>query len=314
MYQEYAIDPTTICRSFDRFKLIWNGLGYSEGRLLSRFPTKWQRKLLKSETYLSLSDGQRSKVREILTREEFSQQKIIASGRSFKPETPTWLGDAERVDTGKPVHAILSEENPREHCSVACYNNIGEEGDCWSTPTPWQIKRCHTDIAKASGPLLKVSREILFIEPYFQFKTRFTRPLKRMLETVNDYEPRITRIEIHLKEGNPPDGFDTFLDGFEHDLRNKLQDCCTRPCDVLLDKLEFFIWDSPDDNRMHPRYILTDVSGLGFENGLDEDPTGGTFTDVSRIAGVSKERRWAEFQTTSATRTLIKTFKATDFT
>jgi hypothetical protein len=310
VYQEYAIDPTTLCKSFDRFKLIWNGLGYSEGRLLSKFPTKWEWKLLKSDSYKSLSDGQRNRILDILATEQKNKHKIISSGREYESNTPSWLEEAERVHSTQPFHAILAEDNPRTNDSVACFDDLGVDGDCWCTPRPWQVKRHHTDMAKAAGPLLQASKEILFIEPYFKFSTRFTRPLKKMLETVQNYERKIERIEIHLKEREPRPEFDSFLKEFEHNLRDKVKDCCTRPCDQLLDKLEFYIWESPDDNRMHPRYILTDVAGLGFENGLDEDMGGDTFTDVSLLAGASLTKRWKEFQPESAERRLIHSFKA----
>lgn len=314
MYQEYAIDPTTICRSFDRFKLFWNGLGYHEGRLLSRFPGTWERKVVKSPAYKDLPDGHRKKaIEESLIREAKAKRKSIASGRKYDPCAESWLTEVEQTQASQPFHGILAEENPNQHSDIICFDDVGDKEDCWCTPTPWQVKRCHTDLAQTAAPLLLASRELLFIEPYFRLSSRFTRPLKRMFESIKEYEQKIDRIEIHLKKGDPKDGFENFLDGFEHDLKNKVQECCTRPCDWVLDKLEFFIWESPDDDRMHPRYILTDTAGLGFENGLDEDRGGDTYTDVNLVTGPSLERRWNEFQVETATRKKVKTYKAADF-
>jgi hypothetical protein len=309
MYQEYAIDPTTICRSFDRFKLFWNGLGYGEGRLLSKFPGKWERMLLRSETYGGLTDIQKTAILQRLATEKETKQRIIPSGRNYNSNSTDWLVAAESGHSEKPFYAILAEANPRNHRAVSCFDEVGEEGDCWSMPRPWQIKRSHQDMANAAAPLLRTSREILLVEPYFNFFPRFTRPLKTFLKEIVEYAAAIQRIEVHLKhrpdEGTP--GF--FRDEFIEAAKRKLKYCCPGGGNDLIRRLEFFIWESPDDNRMHPRYILTEVAGLGFENGLDESESDDDLTDVSLVSGVSLQTRWKEFQERTCTRTLIHRFK-----
>lgn len=296
MYQEYAIDPTTICRSFDRFARFWNGLGYGEGRLLSRFPGKWERKLIRSQAYLDLSEGQRKRVEILLKREADTRRRIVPSGRSYDSNAQTWLEAAENCHRQQPFHGILAESNPRSHGSVTCFDDVGEQGDCWATPRPWQVKRWRTDMARAAAPLLRTSREILFVEPYFEFSDRFTHPLCAFLSELASYAGVIKRLEVHLKRRSDEGTPEYFRDVFEQEARAKLRHY--RPPDghELIEKLEFFIWESPDENRMHPRYILTEVAGLGFENGLDETYEGEILTDVTLVDGPSLQRRWQEFQ------------------
>lgn len=316
MYQEYAIDPTSICGSFDRFKLFWNGLGYHEGRLLSRFPGSWEKRVVKSRSYQELPDGLRKKaIEESLAKEVKIKRRSVLSGRDFDSNAPSWLEEAERAHASMRFHSILSEENPRSHTDVACFDEIGEPGDSWEIPKPWQVTRYHKDMAQAAAPLLRASREILLIEPYFDFHTRFTRPLKSFLTELAPYSSAIMRIEVHLKHWDNESNDELFIEAFKERAAENLRHFTPEHGgQAILEKLDFIIWESPDANRMHPRYILTEVAGLGFENGLDESDNGGGVTDVSIIAGASLETRWNEFQETSSTRRLISRIHARDLT
>ena len=313
MYQEYAIDPTTICRSFDRFKLVWNGLGYSEGRVLSRFPGSWEKKVIKSQAYKDLPDGLRKKlIEDSLANEAKVKRKSIASGRDYDSNTPSWLEEAENAHASAPFCGILAEGNPREHASVVTYDELGDTEDCWTVPRPWQVMRYRRAMAAAAAPLLRASRDILFIEPYFKFSPRFTKPMQAFLAELVPFERVINRLEIHLKHWDDESNEATFQSDFEQAVADKLRYCCPRGGEKLLKKLEFFIWESSDSNRMHPRYILTEVAGLGFENGLDESDDGGGLTDVSIVAGDSLQTRWNEFQMATVSRRLVSRIKVRD--
>jgi hypothetical protein len=314
MYQEYAIDPTTICRSFDRFKMIWNGLGYGEGRLLSMLPASWAKKVVKSSAYNDLPDGLRKKaIEDNLAREKKLKQKSVASGRNYKPDLGSWLQGAEEAHADRPFHGILAETNPREQPAVTCFDDLGENEDCcWNLPRPWQVKRNHIAMANAAAPLLRCSKQILLIEPYFHFGRRFTRPLLSFLTELVPYTGSIDRVEVHLKH-NPERGTpEYFTEEFKQEAAGKLRFIQPTGGESLLQKLEFFIWENPDDNRMHPRYILTEVAGLGFENGLDESDDGETLTDVNPVYGQSLETRWNEFQVGTAARQLLSKFSISD--
>ena len=314
MYQEYAIDPTTICRSFDRFKLIWNGLGYGEGRLLSLFPGAWAKKVVSSGAYKDLPDGLRKKtIEDLLVRETKLKRKSIASGREYVPDLGSWLQAAEDAHANRAFHGIVSETNPRDQAAVTCFGDLGDnEGCCWNLPRPWQVKRNHVEMAAAAGPLLRSSKKILMIEPYFNFGRRFTRPLRSFLAELVPYAAVVDRVEVHLKH-NPERGTpEHFTEEFKQEAAEKLHFIRPRGGEALLQKLEFFIWESPDDNRMHPRYILTEVAGLGFENGLDESDDGETLTDVTLVYGQSLNTRWNEFQDATATRQLLSKFSISE--
>ena len=315
MYQEYAIDPTTICGSFDRFKLFWNGLGYHEGRLLSRFPGSWEKRVVKSRAYKDLPDGLRKKaIEESLAKETKEKRRSIHSGRSFDSNTPSWLEEAERAHITLPFQGIIADENPRELQEVSCFNDIGETGDCWEMPRPWQITRYHKDMTFAAAPLLRTSREILFIEPYFDFQPRFTRPLQSFLSVLAPYAKAVRRIEVHLKHWDRESNDELFIQNFKRRGALSLGKSSTgNEVRALIEKLDFIIWESPSgSNGMHPRYILTEISGLGFENGLDESDDGDGITDVFIISGASLHIRWKEFQEATSTRRLIGRIQARD--
>ena len=93
-----------------------------------------------------------------------AKRKSIASGRAFDSNAPSWLEAAESVHAQKAFHGILSEENPRDHADVVCYDALGDAEDSWTVSKPWQVTRYRSDMAAAAAPLLRASRDILFIE------------------------------------------------------------------------------------------------------------------------------------------------------
>lgn len=61
-------------------------------------------------------------------------------------------------------------------------------------------------------------------------------------------------------------------------------------------ELTFIRWRQLEEGeKLHPRYILTDIGGIRIEVGLDEGEVGET-TDISLPSELEYSQRWANFQ------------------
>lgn len=313
MYQEYAIDPTKICRNWERFRYVWSHLGYDRGRLLSLFPKKWFAELYESEAYKDLSPAEQSRVIEKFKQEKFQKNKIVPANRTVTEALSNWLEHAEAGHNLKAFHSIIADENPRRRSEVTLFDNLDEDLAPWQVATPWLVKRKAEQLASAANLLLQRGRKILFIDPHFCFERRYTNTFESYLEVIAKRALPVDYIEVHMNYSNKRGTEEFFLNDLKCNLNSKLRRYCPSSA-TLLRHMEFIVWEDSDDSEMHPRYILTEFAGLGFENGLDESAATETLTDVTRMGGESLKTRWDEFQETTSTRRLISRIHVRDLT
>ncbi len=88
IFREYALDPTAL-DSWDVFKDITNRFGFEHGRLISRFPEKWEKEVLKACG--DLGDVEKKKI--ALRLRQFGRQKLVDFDRAYNTKV-TWLNNA----------------------------------------------------------------------------------------------------------------------------------------------------------------------------------------------------------------------------
>ena len=62
----------------------------------------------------------------------------------------------------------------------------------------------------------------------------------------------------------------------------------------MSDMIKFVFWDN-DDETLHPRYVLTDVGGLSYDHGLDEDLAHESTTDVHLHNHDERTNAWSQY-------------------
>jgi len=294
MLQEYAIRPKDITNDWRTFNFLKDKFGIQLGRVISDFPQeKWIRRALESS---KIYGTERHQVVEWFKKIDGPEPQdntkhvvLVDRGRRYH-ESHTWIENAKREHLTHPFHAVISNQQTgeiRTHDADEIWGSA-----IWEVDTGNVIEREAGQIAEVARPLLRFSTEILLVDPYFRaYEDRFRASFKSLVEIIDDECVDLNRFEIHLGVASKPvdrDPVGEFLRYNEQKLSPLLSD----GMQVLL-----YRWENiPQSDRMHPRYILTDLGGIRYDFGLDAPNEEGQTTDVQLLTPKIYERRWADYQ------------------
>ena len=137
-------------------------------------------------------------------------------------------------------------------------------------------------MATLIASLLLLSKEIIFIDPYFNpSKRQYKQSFKAFFQLIEsrDIEDLPKRIEIHTKDQLSAD---------------YLKDQCIRLIPNGL-QTTIKIWrQRTNGEALHNRYILTDIGGVIFPHGLDEGEPGEN-DDITLLDKEQYELHWSQY-------------------
>ena len=303
MFKQIAIDPDGIAKSWQRFIYFYDQIGTSQGRLIFRFPKKWEKRVIKSDCFNALKDLEKTRIVELLRRDNFEKQKSIELKTELNHPNDTWLENALMLheDHGD-IDLIITERESKKHSIVMSFDAVEAETIGWKVVKPWRVKREANKLAGAAEQLLLNCKQVKFVDQYFHFnKPRYVNTLKSFLKILESND-KIERVEYHLGLKNK-DVFSNLLDEFKKTEFSSRNNYLTNNEDsALFDKLIFHFWHNdrdtivPGKKLMHARYVLTDIGGLSYDHGLDEDEEFNTDTDIHLIDNDQRVEFWEEYQ------------------
>jgi hypothetical protein len=200
-------------------------------------------------------DVEKKKITEALVR---GRNRLYPRHHEWDDLLP-WLENAVQEHTRQPFHAIIATNNPNNLPYI-----LGEDIDITNPPPLWTIlrsipvQRKAAAMADAARKLLRLSRTVLFIDRNFKPKDKgFRLALEAFLDALLDRNNKwlASRIEYHTGDSILGTDFPGFCNAWL---------CDVIPCGM---KVRFCRWTHA---QLHNRYILTDVGGLKFGQGLDE--------------------------------------------
>lgn len=296
MHKEYAINPDHICQSWERFRFFWGQCGFSKGRLISKFPGKWKRKVFDSEGFKALSTITQQRVEFLLAKDG---SRMVASQRQFDKSTGDWLSAAINAHQSNPFHALINEDNPDSHKDVLLFDAVDEETDLWKADTSMQVRRTSENLGQCTTRLLSACREVKIIDPYFSFKPEFTGPFKEFLTHLVPYASRLGCLEVHFKFSQYARDLDwaAFQERFQSDIVRKKRHYLPKDGEPLFDKLVFHAWEDSDAETLHARCVVTELGGIQFERGLSSAGQTEAMTIISLMSDADTEsyrKRYSE--------------------
>jgi len=292
MLQEYAVEPQAIAANWDTFRYLIEKFGVDQGRLISRFPRKWERWVIEAAS--ELPDVEKHTLIEKLN---CTKKNRVASGRPYD-EQITWPENAVSQQDEAPFHAIIAHENPENRDYILTPAEVDDAHPLINVPPEIAVPRTAEALAAVAAPLLQNSREILFLDPHFKpRRPKWTHVLEAFLKASIPGKHHISRCEYHFDWTN------------EELSREELNRCCTNLADLITNRLNvtFMAW-KPRENgeKFHARYILTDIGGIRFDVGLDyEIGDEGQTTDMGLLGNDLYLRRWKELQLETAAFDLV---------
>ena len=292
---EFAVDPGSI-QTVTRLREVLNTFGIEHGRLISRFPKKWRKKVFKhcarSPDVSSGSYMDANRIDAYLTMLE--KHALVSTSRPLGTSN-SWLENAVLAHKLEPFHAIITDEEGGglQH-GILPVSHLLPEDELWDVSREIEVERKPEALARAISPLLKMSDEILFIDPFFDLaESRFKECLIEYLGHALDAGDNKI-IEVHcsiLTEGLLVQGQ---VDSFENYCRHHLSSAIPRGTSV-----ECFQWSESLFGRgFHYRHVLTERGGLRVDWGLDrsKDHRQGEFTDIILMDAKFCKKRLNEFK------------------
>jgi hypothetical protein len=267
MIYEYALDPEIVVE-WSKNEYAWRfykrAFSLSQGRLVSRFPDNWVKKVWNSFDGDTTIDKKRLEVLLASLKNNMVKRK----NRPGDPTGENWFENALQENTQYPFYAIMSNKNKSEECSeVLADSDLNKDNvEKWDIPHGITVKRNAKDMASAVEMMLSRCQWVKFIDPYLSsLDSKYEDSFRAFLKILTYKRPFAfpISIEIHIKKSA---GKYRLLDDEKVRFINKFKSIIPENLKITL-----FQWNNRKDGqgpRLHNRFILTDTGGVTFLHGL----------------------------------------------
>lgn len=288
MIYEYAIEPAVVvewAKKRKYGKIIFENFGLGNQRFMAEFPKlkNWRKQFC----HAAGNDIEKTSLVELYMH---LKEKRVQRNSDDYDGNNSWLENAEKENKRRPFRAILAVENPTRNNHVFQNNLLGDWPDeKWSASSRSKtVSRKAKEMAAAISSMLQNSREIKFIDPHFwPTEKRWLEPLTAFLKNCvgSIPSPGGKKIEIHTTcdpEKRP-------FDFFKEKCRKKLKHL---PKGITI---TFKVWKQREGGeKLHNRYVLTDIGGVSFGTGLDHGKEGET-DDITLLNRDQYVLRWYQY-------------------
>ena len=291
MIYEYAIDPQLIHNwaqnKRDRREFV-QSFGIGQPRIMAGFPKfhKWRSLVLRSIP-ASFTDNDKKIVEELVNA---IGEVTVRRNRNIYDGSTDWLDNIRTENAATPFNNVFLKSRP-----TPPLGNEFEQADIYSKPTkywdfPSQVlaNRTASELADAVSNMLRLATRIIFIDPYIRNTSDKLNPLAAYINRainnrVSDTSPDIEVIFDGNSSGAPTSEY------LYNAIISNIGDSINH---VSLTVKE--LGQNIGGEKLHNRYILTDLGGCSFGVGLDE----GSGSESDEITLLSKEvydLRWRQY-------------------
>ena len=262
MLFEYAVEPKMMGSNWEIFRYLIEKFGFDRGRLISRFPKRWEREVIEAAQQAGMSDVRFKSL--VLRLQHAKSTALIPSGRNYDPSVGDWLVNALLQHVTKPFHAIIASENRGGQVFILVGADVDDTNALMVSPNNWEVTRVGTDLAAAMAPLLKSSKDILFVDRFFNVEdASYKETLRASLAIVAQNGIDGVQCEIHYGDHDrrPP------LELVERNAGRWLAGVIPAGMSIKL-----FGWrEKAGGADFHARFLLTDRGGMNVEAGFSAE-------------------------------------------
>lgn len=294
MIRLYAVDPESLGRWGDMWKLLHDKVGLGEGRLIMRFPENWYKLVYKAMQGSNCSDNDKKRIVERLTHFKKALIKQQCSLQVFTDRN--WIEQASAHFDQLQLDAILTERETHNTSKILTPDQAYDGDPRWTVIKGRVIARTPEAIAECLCPLASISNELLFVDPYLSGKSGQMKVLLEVLIAAGFRNRPFSRIEIHcMKKDADEVKFKADMAAFENAIQERVLMKSSHPHTIKV-----YCWDQRgkgtqgQGDAMHPRYLLTEKGGIDINYGFDWE--GGKTTDVTLLDANLYEYRWKDYQ------------------
>lgn len=284
MIHAFALEPELVATwgRRDEFRFIHDKFGLGTPRVFLEFPkfSKWKKRVYDAAQGLELSDEDMKRIMELFRL--FGEHKHRRTD-SIYDGVRSWLENAEEEHVRRPFAGILATENPRTHQAILVADQL-EAGEArWARSGGESPPRTPEGLALALSAMLTNCRQLHLVDPHFGPKNaRHRKVIEALMKVVANAGVKLDVISIHCTDK-------ASLSSFEAEAKKMAS---RLPVGLSID---FVRWRSRTGNdRLHNRYVLTDVGGVSLGVGLDAGEEGAT-DDLLLLPRAQYALRWAQY-------------------
>ncbi|CUW92154.1 MULTISPECIES: hypothetical protein [Rhizobium/Agrobacterium group] len=283
MLYEYAVEPQAIGSSWQTFLYLIEKFGFDRGRLISRLPGKWEKKVIQAAKEAGVSD---IRMASIIERLKNAKSVVVDFGRPYDAEK-SWLDNAQTEHERAPFHAIIAQQNPSGNASVLPVADINDQQPLMAVTQDRAVSRESETIAQTLSGFLRVGTLILFVDAFFDpYNARYRSTLRACLAVVKLYNSAAT-CEIHYRyHGNKP-------------ANAELEGDVARLFDGVIPEdmaVSIYCWrEKAGGADFHARYLLTNCGGVGIDAGFSAEG-GHQTTDMYLMSLLQSQAKLASFE------------------
>lgn len=259
MLFEYAVEPQAIGSSWKNLRYLIEKFGFDRGRLISRFPKKWEKKVIQAAKEAGVPD---IKMASIVERLRNTNLAVVDLGRPYEPEM-SWIGNALTEHQRVPFHAIIAQQNQDGNAAVLPVADIDEHQPLMAVSQDRAVSREAEAIAGALSGFLRVSTRILFVDPFFDpYNDRYKSTLRECLAVVKADNPTAA-CEIHYRyHDKKPTNSE-----LEREAASLFNGVIPEGLAISV-----YCWrERKGGADFHARYLLTDLGGVGIDTGFSAE-------------------------------------------
>lgn len=271
MICEYAIEPDVLiewAKNQLSYKYIADNFGLGKSRMMAEYPKfkNWRKKLRKAWASSDIGDFEEARLTALFSL--LTEKKIKRQNYQYNGED-SWLKNAEiENQRQKPFKAIIAKDNPRKKTAVLSNKNMGSWADkYWLMNKSKRISKKAEIIASTVAPMLQNCNQFILIDPYFRAsKTNWRHPLELMLIEFLKYRSDLKNIECEIYVSASYDKAPS-KEFFEKEFQN------TKFKQIMPTGLSLTVkrWRHREGGeKLHDRFILTDIGGILSSYGFDE--------------------------------------------
>ncbi|MDH5672825.1 MAG: hypothetical protein OEZ06_11790 [Myxococcales bacterium] len=274
MFYEYAMEPSVIS-TWERARYFLGAFGPWKGRFLAQYPRRWKRMVYEG---LACADIEKKRIEERLAALDgrvFSRR----SSAEYDGTVP-WIDNAMVEHRRVPFRAILAEGGTGG--GVVHPDEVDEQCELWRVETGHLVPRAAAAFVAMVDLLLRASTRVVLVDPYFRAdQNDKAQPLVAFCRAI---EGQGKDVEVHFSD--EPRGYDPCMRDAQRALPRLLPPgtAVTLRC-----------WKHRTGGpRLHNRYLLTDIGGVKFGDGIElGDP--GHEDHLSILDEPSRARLWDQY-------------------
>jgi len=286
MIYDFALEPELVASwgNLQDYRYFAQAFGLGQPRIMAEYPKlkNWRRQVLQAAQ--GAGDLEFERVTALIG---IFTECVVSRDRQYEGALG-WLPNAEQEHARIPFHAILANSNPHRHPVVLTEHNLGVDQD-----RRWELGRSATpnrkagDLADSVASMLRICNVVIFVDPHFgPENSRHRKPLGAFLDKILARGPECPMPKrIEMQTSDKAD---------EMYFRSE----CDKHLAIIIPQglsLRIVRWRERDGGeKLHGRYILTDVGGVSFQIGLDEGKTGET-EDIDLMDRAKYLKRWSQY-------------------